>query len=204
MQRKILVTSALPNANGPIHLGHMLEQIQTDIWVRYQKSMGNKVIYVCADDTHGTATMLKAEAESTTPEELVEKVRQEHLLDSEKFLISFDNYFSTHSEENREFSELIFNRLDEQGLIFKKNIEQFMIFSTLKCGSCIVNNNKINDLHVLILTPFWVSFWRCFGSPNGGQGHQKATSKKHQKNDAQNEPKLVPKGVPKWSQNRQK
>ena len=124
MQRKILVTSALPNANGPIHLGHMLEQIQTDIWVRYQKSMGNKVIYVCADDTHGTATMLKAEAESTTPEELVEKVRQEHLRDSEKFLISFDNYFSTHSEENREFSELIFNRLNERGLIFKKNIKQ--------------------------------------------------------------------------------
>ncbi len=124
MQRQILVTSALPNANGPIHLGHMLEQIQTDIWVRYQKSMGNAVIYVCADDTHGTATMLKAEAESTTPEELVEKVRREHLLDSEKFLISFDNYFSTHSDENREFSELIFSRLDERGLIFKKNIKQ--------------------------------------------------------------------------------
>ena len=124
MQRQILVTSALPNANGPIHLGHMLEQIQTDIWVRYQKSMGNEVIYVCADDTHGTATMLKAEAESTTPEELVEKVRKEHLLDSEKFFISFDNYFSTHSDENREFSELIFNRLNERGLIFKKNIKQ--------------------------------------------------------------------------------
>ena len=148
MQRQILVTSALPNANGPIHLGHMLEQIQTDIWVRYQKSMGNKVIYVCADDTHGTATMLKAEAESTTPEELVEKVRQEHLLDSEKFLISFDNYFSTHSEENREFSELIFNRLDERGLIFKKNINQlfdiekqlfladrFVVGDCPKCGS---------------------------------------------------------------------
>ncbi len=148
MQRKILVTSALPNANGPIHLGHMLEQIQTDIWVRYQKSMGNKVIYVCADDTHGTATMLKAEAESTTPEKLVEKVRQEHLLDSEKFLISFDNYFSTHSEENREFSELIFNRLNERGLIFKKNINQlfdvekqlfladrFVVGDCPKCGS---------------------------------------------------------------------
>ena len=148
MQRKILVTSALPNANGPIHLGHMLEQIQTDIWVRYQKSMGNKVIYVCADDTHGTATMLKAEAESTTPEELVEKVRQEHLLDSEEFLISFDNYFSTHSEENREFSELIFNRLDDRGLIFKRNIKQlfdidkqlfladrFVVGDCPKCGS---------------------------------------------------------------------
>ena len=148
MQRQILVTSALPNANGPIHLGHMLEQIQTDIWVRYQKSMGNEVIYVCADDTHGTATMLKAEAESTTPEELVEKVRQEHLLDSEKFFISFDNYFSTHSEENREFSELIFNRLNERGLIFKKNIKQlfdidkqlfladrFVIGDCPKCGS---------------------------------------------------------------------
>ena len=148
MQRKILVTSALPNANGPIHLGHMLEQIQTDIWVRYQKSIGNEVIYVCADDTHGTATMLKAEAESTTPEELVEKVRQEHLRDSEKFFISFDNYFSTHSDENREFSELIFNRLNEQGLIFKKSIKQlfdidkqlfladrFVIGDCPKCGS---------------------------------------------------------------------
>ena len=79
-----------------------------------------------------------------------------------------------------------------------------MIFSTLQCGSCIVNNSKIDDFQVLILAPFWVSFWRCFGSPNGGQGHQKAISKKHQKNDAQNDPKLVPKGVPKWSQNRQK
>ena len=75
-----------------------------------------------------------------------------------------------------------------------KKQQKMMIFSTLECGSCIVNNNKIDEIQVLVLAPFWVSFWRCFGSPNGGQGHQKATSKKHQKNDAQNDPKLVPKG----------
>ena len=79
-----------------------------------------------------------------------------------------------------------------------------MISNALEYGSCIVNSYKINEFQLLILTPFWVSFWRCFGSPNGGQGHQKATSKKHQKNDAQHDLKLVPKGVPKWSQNRQK
>ena len=78
-----------------------------------------------------------------------------------------------------------------------------MIFSTLECGSCIVNNSKIKEIQVFVLTPFWVSFWRCFGSPNGGQGHQKALSKKRKKNDAQNEPKLVPKGFPNWSQNHQ-
>ena len=87
---------------------------------------------------------------------------------------------------------------------FQKSSEKNMIFSTLECGSSVLNNCKIDDFQVLILTPFWVSFWRCFGSPNGGQGHQKATSKKHQTNDAQNEPKLVPKGVPNWSQNHQK
>ena len=87
---------------------------------------------------------------------------------------------------------------------FQQKHRTIMIFSTLNCGSCIINNSKIDDFHVLILTPFWVSFWRCFGSPNGGQGHQKATSKKTLQNYTRNEPKLVPKGVPQWSQNRQK
>ena len=85
-----------------------------------------------------------------------------------------------------------------------KKHQKIAIFNTPECSQSVVNSCKINDFQVLVLTPFWVSFWRCFGSPNGGQGHQKATSKKHQKNDAQNDPKLVPKGVPKWSQNRQK
>ena len=85
-----------------------------------------------------------------------------------------------------------------------KKDQKMIIFSTPACGQSIVNTSKIDEFHVCVLTPFWVSFWRCFGSPNGGQSLQKGTSKKHQKNDAQNEPKLVPKGVPKWSKNRQK
>ncbi len=124
MTKQIFVTSALPNANGPIHLGHMLEQIQTDIWVRFQKLMGHDVIYACADDTHGTATMIKAEEENTTPEELIERVRREHQQDSMDFLIEHDNYHSTHSEENRFFSELIYDRLYKKGLILHEEVEQ--------------------------------------------------------------------------------
>ena len=124
MSRRILVTSALPNANGPIHLGHMLEHVQTDIWVRFQRMRGNQTVYVCADDTHGTATMIKAEEESVTPEVLVEGIRQLHIKDFQGFLISHDNYHSTHSEENQHFSSLIYNRLQEEGLIFTKEVEQ--------------------------------------------------------------------------------
>ena len=124
MSRRILVTSALPNANGPIHLGHMLEHVQTDIWVRFQRMRGNQTIYVCADDTHGTATMIKAEKESVTPEVLVENIRQLHIKDFQGFLISHDNYYSTHSNENQHFSSLIYNRLQEKGLIFAKEVEQ--------------------------------------------------------------------------------
>ena len=124
MARRILVTSALPNANGPIHLGHMLEHIQTDIWVRFQRMRGNEVVYVCADDTHGTATMIRAEEEGISPEVLIEKMRTAHLEDFNGFRISYDNYYTTHSEENRHFSELIFNRLNERGLIFTKEVEQ--------------------------------------------------------------------------------
>ncbi len=124
MSRRILVTSALPNANGPIHLGHMLEHVQTDIWVRFQRMRGNQTIYVCADDTHGTATMIKAEEESVSPEVLVENIRQLHVKDFQGFLISHDNYYSTHSDENQHFSSLIYNRLQEKGLIFTKEVEQ--------------------------------------------------------------------------------
>ena len=124
MSRRILVTSALPNANGPIHLGHMLEHVQTDIWVRFQRMRGNQTIFVCADDTHGTATMIKAEEESVTPEVLVENMRQLHVNDFQGFLISHDNYYSTHSDENQHFSSLIYNRLQEKGLIFTKEVEQ--------------------------------------------------------------------------------
>ena len=124
MSRRILVTSALPNANGPIHLGHVLEQIQTDIWVRFQRMRGNQAIYVCADDTHGTATMIKAEQEGVSAETLVENMRQLHMADSQGFLIAHDNYYSTHSPENQHYSELIYNRLQEAGLIFTEEVEQ--------------------------------------------------------------------------------
>ena len=124
MSRKILVTSALPNANGPIHLGHMLEHIQTDIWVRFQRMRGNEVYYVCADDTHGTATMIRAEEEGVTPETLIEQMRADHLKDFRGFGVAYDNYHSTHSDENKHFSELIYERLKKRDLIFTKEVEQ--------------------------------------------------------------------------------
>ena len=97
--RNILVTSALPYANGPLHLGHMLEQVQTDIWVRFQRSRGHHCMYVCADDAHGTAIMLTAEALGISPEEQIANVQAEHERDSAGFLINFDNFYSTHSAE---------------------------------------------------------------------------------------------------------
>ncbi|MCC5811884.1 MAG: methionine--tRNA ligase [Ectothiorhodospiraceae bacterium] len=124
MSRKILVTSALPYANGPIHLGHLVEYIQTDIWVRFQKQRGNQCIYVCADDAHGTPIMLKARQEGITPEELIERIGREHQQDFADFLIAFDNYYSTHSEENRYYSELIYTRLKEAGHITSRTIKQ--------------------------------------------------------------------------------
>ncbi len=123
-ERKILVTSALPYANGPIHLGHLVEYIQTDIWVRYQKQRGHQCIYVCADDTHGTPIMLKAQQENITPEELIAKVGQEHLADFTAFNVDFDHYHSTHSTENKELSELIYSRLKEGGHITSRSIVQ--------------------------------------------------------------------------------
>ncbi len=99
--RKILVTSALPYANGPIHLGHLVEYIQTDIWVRFQKQRGNQCTYVCADDAHGTPIMLKADQMGISPQQLIDQVSQEHQRDFSGFLVNFDNYYSTHSEENK-------------------------------------------------------------------------------------------------------
>ncbi len=122
--REILVTSALPYANGYIHLGHLVEYIQTDIWVRAMKAQGHQVTYVCADDAHGTAIMLKAEANGVTPEEQIASVKASHEADFAKFLIEFDNYHSTHSEENKHFSELIYRRLNNAGHISTKDVEQ--------------------------------------------------------------------------------
>ena len=123
-KRKILVTCALPYANGPIHLGHMLEHIQADIWVRFQRMRGNDIYFVCADDAHGTPIMLKADQMGITPEQLIDDVRHKHMADFAGFNISFDNYHSTHSEENREFSEFIYNRLKENGFIKSRTISQ--------------------------------------------------------------------------------
>ncbi len=122
--RKILVTSALPYANGSIHIGHMVEYIQTDIWVRFQKMRGHDCLYVCADDNHGTPIMLKAQDEGITPEELIASVLEEHKADFGDFAVQFDNYHQTHSEENRELSELIYTRLRDAGHISKRTITQ--------------------------------------------------------------------------------
>ena len=122
--RKILVTSALPYANGSIHLGHLLEYIQTDIWVRFQKARGHMCTYVCADDAHGTAIMLRAEKEGITPEEQIARVKAEHETDFADFQIAFDNFHSTHSEENRELSATIYKACRDKGHIATRNIKQ--------------------------------------------------------------------------------
>jgi methionyl-tRNA synthetase len=124
-ERKILVTSALPYANGSIHLGHLVEYIQTDIWVRFQKMQGHDCHYVCADDTHGTPIMLRAEKEGISPEALIERVHGEHSADFRDFLVEFDNYYSTNSEENRGFAEGIYKALKANGKIAVRTIEQY-------------------------------------------------------------------------------
>jgi len=124
-RRRILVTSALPYANGAIHLGHLVEYIQTDIWVRFQKMRGNEVHYVCADDTHGTPIMLRADAEGISPRQLIERVWHEHKRDFDGFQVGFDNYYSTDSPENRAFCEDIYLRLKERDLIAVRSVEQF-------------------------------------------------------------------------------
>jgi methionyl-tRNA synthetase len=122
--RNILVTSALPYASGPIHMGHLVEYIQTDIWVRFQRLIGNTCVYVCASDAHGTPIMLRAQQEGVSPEELVEKFRHEHHQDLARFHVAFDNFHSTHSDECKELVELIYARLDAKGLISRRVIEQ--------------------------------------------------------------------------------
>jgi methionyl-tRNA synthetase len=122
--RKILVTSALPYANGPIHLGHLVEYIQTDIWVRFQKQRNNTCYYVCADDTHGTPIMLRADSEGITPEALISRVWEEHLADFTAFGVAFDNFHSTHSKENQVLSTLIYERLRDAGHINSRTIVQ--------------------------------------------------------------------------------
>ncbi len=123
-KRKILVTSALPYANGSIHLGHLVEYIQTDIWVRFQKMQGHECYYVCADDAHGTPIMLRAQSEGITPEKLISDTSEEHQADFKDFAIQFDNYHTTHSPENRFFAETIYNRLNKAGHISKRTISQ--------------------------------------------------------------------------------
>jgi methionyl-tRNA synthetase len=124
MTRKILVTSALPYANGSIHLGHMVEHIQTDVWVRFQKLRGHECYYCCADDTHGTPVMLAAQKQGIAPEDMIAKVREEHLADFTGFNIGYDNYYSTHSPENKKFSQDIYRALKANGKIESRVIEQ--------------------------------------------------------------------------------
>jgi methionyl-tRNA synthetase len=123
-KRKILVTSALPYANGPLHIGHLVEYIQTDIWVRFQRMHGHELLYVCADDTHGTPIMLRAEAEGVSPKSLIERMQAEHQRDFQDFYVDFDNFYTTDSEETREYAHIIYKRLDEKGLINRRSIRQ--------------------------------------------------------------------------------
>jgi methionyl-tRNA synthetase len=123
-KRKILVTTALTYANGPLHLGHMVEYIQTDIWVRFQRLHGNDCVYICGSDCHGTPIMIQAEKESITPEELVTKVNKQQIQECQEFLIDFDNFYTTHSQENHELVNMIYERLNARGDISKKTIEQ--------------------------------------------------------------------------------
>jgi len=131
MKKRILITSALPYANGPIHLGHLVEYIQTDIYVRFLKMKGERVLYVCADDTHGAPIEINAQKQGITPEELINKMYEEHTRDFKKFQIDFDSYHSTNSPENKYLSDLIFKRLRDKGDIYSKEIEQ--TFCTI-CG----------------------------------------------------------------------
>jgi methionyl-tRNA synthetase len=124
-KRKILVTSALPYANGGIHLGHLVEYIQTDIWVRFQKMQEHEIHYVCADDTHGTPVMLRAEQEGITPKQLIDRVWAEHKADFDGFQVGFDHYYTTDSSENQEYCEDIYHQLEANGLIVKRSVEQF-------------------------------------------------------------------------------
>jgi methionyl-tRNA synthetase len=130
MARKIVVTAALPYANGPIHIGHLVEYLQTDIWVRFQRLCGNECLFFCADDTHGTPVMISARDQGIAPEKLIDRVHAEHSRDFDGFEVKFDNYYSTHSEENRIFSEQLYNAAVKNNSIVQKEIEQAY------CGNC--------------------------------------------------------------------
>ena len=122
--KKLLVTSALPYANGPIHLGHLVEYIQTDIWCRYWRLRGRDTIYLCADDTHGTPIMLRAQNDGITPEELIARVQEEHYRDFRGFHIQFDNYYTTHSPENEALVVEMYDALRATGDVYTRTIEQ--------------------------------------------------------------------------------
>ena len=124
MTRRILVTSALPYANGPLHLGHIIEALQTDVWVRFQKLLGHEARYVCAEDTHGTPIMIKAQSEGITPEALIARVAAEHRADYQGFLVGHDWFHTTHSPENRHFTDLMFGRLKDAGHITQRSVRQ--------------------------------------------------------------------------------
>jgi len=124
MSRRILVTSALPYANGPLHLGHIIEAVQTDIWVRFQRLRGHDALYVCAEDTHGTPIMIKAQSEGITPEELIARIAESHRADYQGFLIGHDQFHSTHSAENRYFTDLMFEQLQADGHIARRSVRQ--------------------------------------------------------------------------------
>ena len=124
MSRRILVTAALPYANGHIHIGHLVEYIQTDIWVRFQKLRGHRCLYICADDTHGTAVMIRARQEGRSEEELIAEMQQAHVRDFAAFDIEFDNYGSTNSDENRELCGQIWQSVTDAGLVVEKPVEQ--------------------------------------------------------------------------------
>lgn len=157
-KRKILVTPALPYANGPIHLGHMLEHIQADIWSRFQKLRGHECFFICAEDTHGAPVMLRAEKEGVPPEEFIAASHEEHLRDFKDFLVEYDNYHSTHSKENQQLCELIYQRLNDAGHIVKRTISQlydeqkqmflpdrFVKGECPKCGSADQNGDNCDN-----------------------------------------------------------
>ena len=150
MQRKILVTSALPYANGSIHLGHMVEYIQTDIWVRFQKMRGHECHYVCADDAHGTPIMLRAQNEGITPEQLIADVQKEHQADFAEFSIGFDNFYSTHSDENKALASQIISLTAMQVISKRERLNRPMI----RKKSCFYPTVllKVNVLNVVLLT----------------------------------------------------
>ena len=123
-ERRILVTAALPYANGHIHLGHLVEYLQTDIWVRFQKLRGHRCLYICADDTHGTAVMIRARQEGRSEEALIAEMQQAHIRDFGGFEIEFDNYGSTHSPANRDLCAELWKAVTDAGLVVEKDVEQ--------------------------------------------------------------------------------